>query len=105
MGVVYRALDARLQRAVALKVLNDERLSAEQSDRLIAEARAASALNHPGVCTIYEVREEQGHAFLVMEYVDGKPLDQQIPHEGLSIDTVIRYGIQIADALGHAHDS
>jgi len=103
MGVVYRARDAHLQRTVALKILSANRETSTPSD-LLREARAASALNHPNICTIHEVREEAGHAFIVMEYVDGRPLSEHIPVNGLPNEAVLRYGIQIADALAHAHD-
>ena len=102
MGVVFRARDAKLLRTVAIKVLPNDRLSATGGEQLLSEARAVSALNHPGVCTIHEVREEQGQVLLVMEYVEGRPLNQQIPDGGLPSDSVVRYGIQIADALAHA---
>jgi serine/threonine protein kinase/Tol biopolymer transport system component len=104
MGVVFLAHDAQLLRTVALKIVSEDRLTHEASSQLLAEARAASALNHPGICTIHEIREEDGRLVLVMEYVDGKPLNQQIPHDGLPPDSVLRYGVQIADALAHAHD-
>jgi Tol biopolymer transport system component/predicted Ser/Thr protein kinase len=104
MGVVYRARDAHLQRTVALKVLSKDREAPGTSDLLLHEARAASALNHPNICTVHEVREEAGRVFIVMEYVDGRPLSQLVPVGGLVNESVLRYGIQIADALGHAHD-
>ncbi len=104
MGVVYRAYDTRLQRTVAIKRLQDPSpdLSAE---RMLEEARAASTLNHPHICTIYEVGEIQGHAFIVMEYVDGKTLSELIPNRGLPLKLVLEYGRQIADAVGFAHES
>src|SRR5206468_1434213 len=67
------------------------------------EARAVSALSHPGICTVHEVREESGHVFIVMEFVDGRPLSQHIPLTGLPVDSFLRYSVQIADALAHAH--
>jgi tetratricopeptide (TPR) repeat protein/predicted Ser/Thr protein kinase len=104
MGVVYRAYDTRLHRTVAIKRLQDPRreLSAE---RVLDEARAASILNHPNICTIYDVAENAGHPFIVMEYVDGRPLSEVIPRAGLPLKSVLEYGQQIADALGFAHEN
>src|SRR5947209_3902819 len=104
MGVVYRARDTHLQRTVALKVLSENRERSITPDLLLKEARAVSALNHPSICTVHEVREEAGQAFIVMEYVDGRPLHEQIPVKGLPVDSVLRYAVQMADALAHAHD-
>jgi eukaryotic-like serine/threonine-protein kinase len=104
MGVVYRAHDENLQRDVALKlpleraVLNDALRS-----KWLAEARAASALNHPNICTIYEVGEFEGQPYIAMEYLPGKPLNECIPEGGLPTETVLEYGAQIASALEHAH--
>jgi serine/threonine protein kinase len=102
MGAVYKAHDPTLQRTVAIKVLAKQ--DEDASARLLQEARAASALNHPHVCTIYEVGEHEGQAFIVMEHVEGKPLSALIPADGLPPESVIRYGTQIADALAHAHE-
>ena len=102
MGAVYKAHDPTLQRTVAIKVLAKQ--DEDASARLLQEARAASALNHPHICTIYEVGEHAGQAFIVMEFIDGKPLSQLIPSDGLPPESVIRYGTQIADALAHAHE-
>src|SRR6185295_2857961 len=103
MGVVYRAYDTRLHRTVAIKQL--ESPSPELSAaKLLEEARAASTLNHPHICTIHEVAEIDGHAFIVMEYVDGRPLNELIPKGGLPLESVLEYGSQIADALGFAHE-
>lgn len=102
MGVVYRAYDARLHRTVAIKQL--QHTSAEVSaPKLLEEARAAATLNHPNICTIHEVAEIDGHAFIVMEYVDGKALSDLIPPHGLPVETVLEYGSQIADAVAFAH--
>jgi eukaryotic-like serine/threonine-protein kinase len=105
MGVVYRAHDDRLSRDVALKFLPEE-LNNDKTARalLIREARTASALNHPNICTIYDVGEADGKSYIVMEFVNGRLLSEQIPEEGLPADTVIRYGEQIADAVAHAHE-
>ena len=102
MGAVYQAHDPTLQRTVAIKILAKQ--DEEASNRLLQEARAASALNHPHICTIHEVGEHEGQAFIVMEHVEGKPLSQLIPSDGLPPESVIRYGTQIADALAHAHE-
>ncbi len=102
MGAVYQAHDPTLQRTVAIKVLAKQ--DEDASARLLQEARAASALNHPHICTIYEVGEHEGQAFIVMEHVEGKPLSALIPSDGLPPESVIRYGTQIADALALAHE-
>jgi serine/threonine protein kinase/Flp pilus assembly protein TadD len=105
MGVVYRARDTQLDRTVAVKVIGESfEGDPKARARLLQEARAASALNHPNICTIHEVGEARGRAFIVMEYVEGRPLSAVTPAEGLPVDTVIRYGSQIADALAHAHE-
>ncbi|MDP6605226.1 MAG: protein kinase [Dehalococcoidia bacterium] len=102
MGAVYRAHDAKLQRDVAIKVLAQQ--DADAAARLLQEARAASALNHPNICTIHEVGEHDGQAFIVMEYVEGKPLSELIPPDGLPAESVVSYAMQISDALAHAHE-
>jgi eukaryotic-like serine/threonine-protein kinase len=102
MGEVYRAHDTKLHRVVALKVLSGGLDDAGR--RLLQEARAASALNHPHICTVHEVGEADGQAFIVMEHVDGMPLSDMISKQPLPIETAIRLGIQIADALAHAHE-
>ncbi len=102
MGAVYKAHDPTLQRTVAIKVLAKQ--DEDASARLLQEARAASALNHPHICTTHEVGEHEGQAFIVMEHVEGKPLSALIPSDGLPPESVIRYGTQIADALAHAHE-
>jgi eukaryotic-like serine/threonine-protein kinase len=106
MGEVYSAQDTELQRIVALKVLLPHAVGdAAARAQLLKEARTASSLNHPNICTIYEVGEAEGIAYIAMERVDGGPLSDRIGPAGLPIETVIRYGTQIADALGHAHAS
>ncbi|MGH9453336.1 MAG: serine/threonine-protein kinase [Terriglobia bacterium] len=104
LGEVYRAYDSRLHRAVAVKMLHEDLREGTGWEQILVEARAASALNHPNICTIYEVGEADGHAYMAMEFVDGKPLGQIIPSEGLAVETAIRYAAQIADALAHGHE-
>jgi eukaryotic-like serine/threonine-protein kinase len=104
MGVVYRARDEKLQRDVALKFL--ETLPTGNSaghERALQEARAISALNHPNICTVYEVGEVEGRPYIAMEFVEGRPLSVEIPSAGLALEQVERYGLQLADALQHAH--
>jgi len=105
MGVVYRARDETLGRDVALKLLPSNTLADPAArDRLLHEARTASALNHPHICTIYEAGEAGGQIFFAMELVDGRPLRELIPAGGLPAESVVRYGSQIADALAHTHE-
>jgi predicted Ser/Thr protein kinase len=105
MGVVYLAQDERLNRQVALKVLPDAAANDPDAQRrLLAEARSASQLNHPHICTVYDIGEAAGRTFIAMEYVDGGALSAQIPAEGLAVEVVIRYGLQISEALAHAHE-
>jgi serine/threonine protein kinase len=103
MGVVYLAFDSRLHRDVALKLLPDFGTDPKARERLLHEARSASALNHPHVCTIYDVRESDDRTYLVMEYVEGQPLSALIPAGGFPVETLAIYGSQIAGALAHAH--
>ena len=105
MGVVFRARDTRLGRSVALKFLPHEFAhDATSVERLRREARAASSLNHPNICTIHEVGDSDGEAYIVMERVEGQALSSLLGTHGLSSDLVVRYGMQIADALAHAHE-
>ncbi len=105
MGVVYRALDTQLERAVALKVVGEQAQVDENARaRLLREARTASALNHPNICTIFQAGVADGETYIAMELVEGEPLSALVPGDGLPVDTVIRYGAQIADALAHAHE-
>lgn len=105
MGEVFRAHDEQLDRDVALKVLPAAGFAdATARVRLLREARAAAALNHPCICTIHEVGEADGQAYIAMELVDGRPLcDVSARGRALPVDVVLRYGSQIADALAHAH--
>lgn len=103
MGDVYRAHDTKLDRFVALKIVLDSETS-RTADRVLREARAASALSHPNICTVYEVGEFGNRPYLAMEYIDGRPLSSIIPSEGFEPADVIKYGAQIADALAHAHE-
>ncbi|HTR96892.1 MAG TPA: protein kinase [Candidatus Acidoferrales bacterium] len=104
MGVVYRALDLRLGREVALKVLPPSAATdAVARERLLREARHASQLNHPSVCTIHEVGEDSGQIYVAMELVAGRSLAESVGPTGFPPSAVIRYGIQIAEALEHAH--
>ena len=106
MGVVYEARDTRLGRPVAIKVLPPDKVAdPERKRRFIQEARAASALNHPNIITVHDINEDDGVDFIVMEYVDGKTLDELIPSNGLRSSLALKYAIQIADALAKAHDA
>jgi len=106
MGEVYRAQDTRLDRIVAVKVLSraiNEREDTQQ--RFEREARAVSKLNHPHICTLHDVGHQDGIDYLVMECLEGETLETRLKRGPLSLPDVLRYSIQIADALDRAHCS
>jgi len=105
MGEVYRAHDEKLGRDVALKFLPREVADdPDRRSRLVREARAAAALNHPNICTIHDVGEADGLTYIAMEAIEGQPLSARLPERALTLDEVLRIGVQLAEAVAHAHD-
>jgi eukaryotic-like serine/threonine-protein kinase len=106
MGEVYRARDTRLQRTVAIKILPAHLSSnPDQHARFVQEAKSISGLQHPNICVLHDVGSEAGVDFMVMEYVEGRPLDHVIPADGLPANVAINYAVQVADALARAHSA
>jgi len=106
MGVVYKARDIRLDRFAAIKVLPRGRVAdSERKLRFIQEAKAASALNHPNIIHIYDIEQAEGIDFIVMEFVDGRTLDEVIGRKGLKLSEALKCAVQVADALATAHEA
>ena len=104
MGVVYEAEDTRLARHVALKFIPQEMVNDRKSlERFLREARAASQLNHPGICTIHDIEDNGGHPFIVMEKLEGVSLKERIRGKAMEVDEILDIGIQVADALAASH--
>ena len=109
MGILYRALDTRLERTVAIKLLRPEAMSPERKQRFVQEAKAASALNHPHIITIHDIGEAPFEGvdrdFIVMEYVDGSSLDRILEDGPLPPGRALHLVVQVADGLSAAHEA
>ena len=106
MGEVYLAQDTRLDRKVALKILREDlAIEGERRRRFVPEAKAASALNHPNIITIYEIGETGNKHFIAAEYIDGETLHRQLKRGPISLNSVLDAGVQIASALQAAHEA
>src|SRR5215831_11505201 len=105
MGEVYRARDTRLDRMIAIKVLPSHLANAKAKQRFDREARAISALNHPNICTLYDVGHQDGISFIVMELLEGETLSHRLVRGPIPPDQVLRYGSEICDGLEKAHRS
>ncbi|HXZ80024.1 MAG TPA: serine/threonine-protein kinase, partial [Terriglobales bacterium] len=104
MGVVWKARDNHLDRFVALKVLPADKVAdAERMRRFVQEAKAASALNHPNIITIYDIDQAESVDFIAMEYIAGKTLDELISQKGMRLNEALKCAVQIANALAKAH--
>src|SRR5436309_28425 len=104
MGEVYRARDTRLERTVAIKVLAENVANRpELRQRFEREARAVSSLNHPHICSLYDIGREQGQDYLVMEYLEGETLAARLAKGALPLDQLLRFAVQMAGALSQAH--
>jgi serine/threonine protein kinase/tetratricopeptide (TPR) repeat protein len=103
MGVVFRAWDQRLHREVAIKLLHDDYKISGMRERFLQEARAASALNHPNICTVFDIGDQDNNPYLVMELLEGETLKDRVARGALSAEEIVRYGIEISDALAVAH--
>ena len=104
MGVVYEAEDTRLGRRVALKFIPDNLANDRKAlDRFVREARAASQLNHPSICTIHDIEDHDGHPFIVMEKLEGMSLKERMTGKPMELDEILDIGVQVADALAACH--
>jgi serine/threonine protein kinase len=105
MGVVHKAFDTRLDRVLAIKVLPPDKVSdADRKRRFVQEAKAASALNHPNIITIYDIGSADGIDFITMEFVAGKTLDRCIPRHGLRLDEALKY-LRVLGSRGHRYSA
>jgi serine/threonine-protein kinase len=103
MGLVFRAWDGRLHREVAIKLLHDDYTISGMRERFLQEARAASALNHPNICTVFDIGEQDNNPYLVMELLEGETLKDRVARGALPAEEIVRYGIEISEALAVAH--